>query len=112
MPCVNLSTNVSLDGVDTAPIFSEVIKAVASIIGRAETHVMVLLKGSIPISFNDNEEPAAFGEVISMGGINSEVKKKLISTIGSILETKLSISKSRFFLKVFDTTAMRFQSKM
>ncbi|XP_043701878.1 macrophage migration inhibitory factor homolog [Telopea speciosissima] len=112
MPCLNLSTNVSLDGVDTSPIFSEAIKAIANIIGRPESYVMVLLKGSIPISFNGNNEPAAFGEVISMGGINSEVKKKLISAIGTILETKLSVPKSRFFLKVFDTTAMRFDSKI
>lgn len=36
MPCFNLSTNVSLDGVDTADFFSEATKAVASIIGKPE----------------------------------------------------------------------------
>ncbi|XP_043707134.1 macrophage migration inhibitory factor homolog [Telopea speciosissima] len=112
MPCLNLSTNVSLDGLDTAPLVSEAIKAIANIIGRPESYVMVLLKGSIPITFNGNEEPAAFAELISMGGIDSDVKRKLIAEIGTILETKLSIPKSRFFFKVFDTTAMRFNSKI
>ena len=69
--------------------------------------VMVLLKGSVAISFGGNKEPAAFAEIVSMGGINSQVKKQLIFTIGTILQDKLSISRSRFFLKVYDTTAGR-----
>lgn len=68
--------------------------------------VMVLLKGSVPIQFESNKEPAAYGELISMGGINPEVKKNLIGTIGRILQSNLSIPTTRFFLKVFDTTAI------
>ncbi|XAR68760.1 Phenylpyruvate tautomerase [Bertholletia excelsa] len=101
MPCLDISTNVNLDGVDTDSVFSEATKAVASIMGKPENYVMVLLK-----------EPAAFAEVVSMGGINSEVKRKLIAAIGAILEEKLSIPRSRFFLKVHDTTAGRKTSKM
>ncbi|KAJ9694067.1 hypothetical protein PVL29_009850 [Vitis rotundifolia] len=97
MPCVDISTNVNLEGVDADPIFSDVTKAVASIIGKPEN-------GSVAISFEGNKEPAAFAEIISMGGINSEVKRKLIATIGTILQTKLSIPRTRFFLKVYDTT--------
>ncbi|KAJ6425180.1 hypothetical protein OIU84_025869 [Salix udensis] len=41
MPCLYISTNVNLDGVDKDPIFSEATKAVASIIGRPE-HVSTL----------------------------------------------------------------------
>lgn len=36
MPCVQISTNVCLDGLDTDPIFSEVTKVVSQIIGRGE----------------------------------------------------------------------------
>lgn len=73
---------------------------------------MVVLKGSVQISFGGNKEPAAFAEIVSMGGINSEVKKNLILTIGTILQDKLSISRSRFFLKVYDTTTLRHPSKI
>ena len=72
--------------------------------------VMVLLKGSVPISFEKNKEPAAYGELVSMGGINSEVKKNLISTIGTILESNLSIPRTRFFLKVFDTMGLKVEN--
>ncbi|GKV22069.1 hypothetical protein SLE2022_073520 [Rubroshorea leprosula] len=105
MPCLYITTNLNLDGVDTDPIFADTTKAVASIIGKPEHFVMVILKGSVPISFNGNKEGAAYAEIVSMGGINTEVKRKLIATLGSIMQDKLSIPKARFFLKVFDTTA-------
>ncbi|KAM0040642.1 putative intramolecular oxidoreductase [Helianthus debilis subsp. tardiflorus] len=97
MPCVHISTNVCLDGVDTDAIFAEATRVVAQIIGRPE-------KGSVAISFERNKEPAAFAEIISMGGITSDVKKKLIFQLGTILLEKLSIPRTRFFVKVFDTT--------
>ncbi|CAK9136692.1 unnamed protein product [Ilex paraguariensis] len=112
MPCLDISTNVNLDGVDTDSIFSEATKAVAAIIGKPDSYVMVLLKGSVAISFGGNKEPAAFAEIVSMGGINSEVKRNLIATIGTILQNKLSIPRARFFLKVYDTTMGRNNSRM
>ncbi|XP_062094975.1 uncharacterized protein LOC133800889 [Humulus lupulus] len=107
MPCVYISTNVNLEGVDTDSIFSEATKAVSAIIGKPQNFVMVILKGSVSISFGGNKDPAAYAEVVSMGGINSAVKKELITSLGTILHSKLNIPPPRFFLKVFDTTAGR-----
>lgn len=73
---------------------------------------MVILKGSVAISFGGNKDPAAYAEIVSMGGINSAVKKDLIATLGTILHAKLSVPRTRFFLKVFDTTAGRTNSKL
>ncbi|ESW06634.1 hypothetical protein PHAVU_010G064100 [Phaseolus vulgaris] len=112
MPCLYISTNINLDGINIDPIFSQATTAVSTIIGKPEKFVMVILKGSVPISFEGNKEPAAYAEIVSMGGINSEVKKNLIYSIGTILQTNLSIPRTRFFLKVFDTTVFRTKSKM
>uniref|UniRef100_A0A6N2KLQ8 Uncharacterized protein n=1 Tax=Salix viminalis TaxID=40686 RepID=A0A6N2KLQ8_SALVM len=112
MPCLYISTNVNLDGVDKDPIFSEATKAVATIIGRPQHLVMVILKGPVAISFNGNKEPAAYAEMVSMGGITKQVKRDLIATLGKILEAKLSIPRTRFFLKVYDTTAAGNSSKL
>ncbi|PWA46936.1 Macrophage migration inhibitory factor [Artemisia annua] len=112
MPCVQISTNVCLDGLDTDPIFSEATKVVSQIIGKPEEFVMVILKGSVPISFEKNKEPAAYAEIISMGGITSEVKKELIFQLGTILLEKLSIPRTRFFVKVYDTTMGTKYSKL
>ncbi|XP_031491373.1 uncharacterized protein LOC116258383 [Nymphaea colorata] len=108
MPCLNISTNVSLDGVDTSSILAEATKNVAKIIGKPESYVMIVLKGSVPIAFGGNEQPAAYGELVSIGGLNPDTNKKLSAAISNILETKLSVPKSRFFLKFYDTKGSNF----
>ncbi|KAI6675255.1 hypothetical protein NL676_003161 [Syzygium grande] len=103
MPCLNISTNVALDGVDTSAVLSEATSSVAKLIGKPEAYVMIVLKGSVPMAFGGTEQPAAYGELVSIGGLNADVNKKLSAAIASILESKLSIPKSRFFLKFYDT---------
>ncbi|KAJ6804876.1 putative macrophage migration inhibitory factor-like protein isoform X2 [Iris pallida] len=105
MPCLNLSTNVNLDGVDTSAILADATKTVAKLIGKPEAYVMIVLKGSVPIAFGGSEQPAAYGELVSIGGLTPDVNKKLSAGIAEILESKLSVPKSRFFLKFFDTKA-------
>lgn len=74
--------------------------------------VMILVTGSVRLTFGGSKEAAALAEIVSMGGINTQVKRRLIATIGSILEDKLSIPRARFVLKVFDTTMGRTNSKL
>jgi len=102
MPSLSISTNVSLDGFNTSEILSETSKNVAKIIGKPEAYVMVQLKGSVAISFGGTEEPAAYGELVSIGGLGSDTNKKLSSAIANVLETKLGVSKSRFYIKFYD----------
>ncbi|KAF3437643.1 hypothetical protein FNV43_RR20399 [Rhamnella rubrinervis] len=71
-------------------------------------YVMVVLKGSVPMSFGGTEQPAAYGELVSIGGLNPDVHKKQSAAIAYILETKLSMPKSRYFLKFYDTKASLF----
>ncbi|KAJ6865446.1 hypothetical protein NC651_035879 [Populus alba x Populus x berolinensis] len=98
MPALIISTNVSLDGVDTSSILSEATSEVAKVIGKPEKYVMIVLKGSIPISLGGTEEPAAYGELVSIGGLSPDVNKTLSSVVASILEKKLSVPKSRPFI--------------
>uniref|UniRef100_A0A0D9XW14 Protein DETOXIFICATION n=1 Tax=Leersia perrieri TaxID=77586 RepID=A0A0D9XW14_9ORYZ len=103
MPCLNVSTNVNLDGVDTSAVLADASKTVADIIGKPENYVMVVLKGSVPMAFGGTQDPAAYGELVSIGGLNPDVNKKLSAAIASILESKLSVPKKRFYLKFYDS---------
>ncbi|KAK4432243.1 Macrophage migration inhibitory factor [Sesamum alatum] len=114
MPCLNLSTNVSLEGVDTSSILSEASSTVAKIIGKPEavpskhySHELAANEGSVPMAFGGTEQPAAYGELVSIGGLSPDVNKKLSGAIANILETKLSVPKSRFYLKFYDTKARK-----
>jgi phenylpyruvate tautomerase len=62
-------------------------------------YVMVSVNGSVPMSFAASEEPAAYGELVSVGGIGPGVNGKLSAALAEILETKLSVSRSRFYIK-------------
>lgn len=74
--------------------------------------VMVVLKGSVEIVFGGNKDAAAYGEIVSMGGITKQVKRELISTVGSLLHTHFSIHPTRFIFKVFDINSLPLPSKL
>jgi hypothetical protein len=67
---------------------------------------MVSIDGSTPMSFARSEEPAAYGEIMSIGGLGPGVNGKLSAALAEILEAKLSISGSRFYVK-FDDVQVR-----
>ncbi|KAK7291860.1 hypothetical protein RIF29_07353 [Crotalaria pallida] len=102
MPTLNLFTNLPLDSVIASDILRDATKTVSKIIGKPESYVMILLNGGVPIAFGGSEEPAAYGELISIGGLGPDVNGKLSSTIADILQTKLSIDSSRFYIKFYD----------
>ncbi|GER41788.1 macrophage migration inhibitory factor family protein, partial [Striga asiatica] len=102
MPTLNLYTNVPVDGVVASDILKDATKAVAKIIGKPESYVMILVNGGVPISFGGTEEPAAYGELVSIGGLGPTVNGKLSATIAEILQTKLSIDSARFYIKFYD----------
>ncbi|CAK8574998.1 unnamed protein product [Lathyrus sativus] len=102
MPGLNLSTNVSFDGVDVSSILSQLNSTLANILNYPKSWVTVSLEGSIPMSFGNTEDPAAYGEFVAIGILNPELNKKLSAEIALVLQTMLSIPKSRFFLKFND----------
>lgn len=67
---------------------------------------MVSVNGSVPMSFAASEEPAAYGELVSIGGIGPGVNGKLSAAVAEVLEAKLSVSRSRFYIK-FDDVRVR-----
>ncbi|KAK8967740.1 hypothetical protein KSP40_PGU011212 [Platanthera guangdongensis] len=102
MPTLNLTTNVPVDAVVASDVLKDATKIVAKTIGKPESYVMILLNGSQPISFAGSEEPAAYGELISIGGLSPAVNGKLSSAIADLLQTKLSVEGSRFYIKFYD----------
>ncbi|KAI7986717.1 hypothetical protein LOK49_LG14G01855 [Camellia lanceoleosa] len=108
MPCLNLSTNVNLEGIDISSILKEATSTIADLVEKTEAHVMVMLKGTVPIAIAGIEDPATYGEVVSIGGLNPDVNKKLSAAISTILEAKLSVPPTRFFLKFYDTPGSNF----
>ncbi|KAL9677172.1 hypothetical protein QQ045_005400 [Rhodiola kirilowii] len=81
MPTLNLYTNIPVDAVTASDILKDATKAVAKIIGKPDSYVMILLNGGVPIAFAGTAEPAAYAELVSIGGLGPGVNGKLSSTI-------------------------------
>ncbi|KAI8526667.1 hypothetical protein RHMOL_Rhmol12G0013700 [Rhododendron molle] len=80
-------------------VIAEGLDTLENMANELNEYVMIVLKGSEPMAFGETEEPAAYGELVSIGGLTPDVNKKLSAAISAILETKLSVPKSRFLLK-------------
>ena len=52
--------------------------------------------------FAGTEEPTAYGEVVSIGGLGPDPNKKLSAAISEIMQTKLSVPPNRFYIKFYD----------
>ena len=64
--------------------------------------MMISINGGVPMAFAGSEEPTAYGEVISIGDLGPSVNGKLSAALAEILETKLSVDSSRFYIKFYD----------
>uniref|UniRef100_R7WEP5 Uncharacterized protein n=1 Tax=Aegilops tauschii TaxID=37682 RepID=R7WEP5_AEGTA len=49
-------------------------------------------KGLVPMAFGGTQEPAAYGELVSIEGLNPDVNKKLSADIASITSRKRAFS--------------------
>ena len=52
--------------------------------------------------FAGTDEPTAYGEVISIGGLGPDPNKKLSAAISEIMQTKVSVPPNRFYIKFYD----------
>lgn len=83
-------------------IFHLIIKCCDSSICLKIQYVMIVLNGGVPMAFAGSEEPAAYGEVISIGGLGPGVNGKLCLALADLLQTKLAVDSSRFYIKFYD----------
>lgn len=63
---------------------------------------MISLSTDKPMCFGGSEEPCAFGEVISIGGLGGDKNKKISSALAEVVSKKLGVDSSRFYIKFYD----------
>ncbi|KAL1199787.1 hypothetical protein V5N11_013050 [Cardamine amara subsp. amara] len=112
MPCLYITTNVNFDGVNTDLFYSEVTKAVASIVGRPQNLVMVVLKGSIEIVFGGNKDPAAYAEIVSMGGITKKEGVLGLRPIIFSLRLGPAVGYTKYLVLVIPPKSLEFVSSL
>ncbi|EFJ31264.1 hypothetical protein SELMODRAFT_405585 [Selaginella moellendorffii] len=102
MPILTISTNTSVDSSTSFYILQEATAAVARVLGKPESSMMVLLNDRVPILFGGSREAAAYGELVSIGAIAPDSNRKVSKALAGILESRLSVPPSRFYIKFYD----------
>ena len=82
--------------------------AVASATGKPESYVLVSLRSGVSLCFGGTEEPAAYGELLSIGAIGGEKNKAISKTISDVIAAKLGVPASRFYLSFHDSARTDF----
>lgn len=76
--------------------------ALAAATGKPESYVLVAVHTDTPLSFGGTEEPAALGELVSIGAIGGAKNAAISKSIADVVSAKLGVSSSRFYLTFRD----------
>lgn len=97
MPSLKLETTVALSDEKKKTILAALSKAVAETIGKPEQYVMVTTSHSAMLMSGKAGE-AAFVDIRSIGGLNSETNRQLSRQICKLLKDSLGIAPDRVYL--------------
>lgn len=99
---------VPSNAVDESDTIKALSAVVASSTGKPEAYVLVTLRSGAPVCFGGTEEPAAYGELLSIGAIGGAKNKAISKAISDVITAKLGVSASRFYLSFHDSAASDF----
>ncbi len=104
MPLLKLETTVTLPEDKQKALLASFSKTVGETIGKPEQYVMVTL-GPASMLMSGKAGPACFGEIRSIGGLNSQVNRELSRKICRLLNESLGIPSDRIYLNFIDVAA-------
>jgi len=101
MPLIKLETSAELTEEKKAELLPIMSRTISEEIGKPETYVMVTLS-QCGIMMSGTEQPAAFADVRSIGGLTHDVNKAISDRICTLLKDKLGIPPDRVYLNFTD----------
>jgi len=91
---------------------SDTIKALSAVVaastGKPESYVLVTLRSGTPVCFGGTEDPAAYGELLSIGAIGGDKNKAICKAVSEVVSAKLGVPANRFYLSFHDSARTDF----
>ncbi|GAB0147534.1 phenylpyruvate tautomerase MIF-related protein [Marichromatium gracile] len=97
MPTLQLHTNVTVAPERRAELLARLSAAVAELLGKPESYVMVLLDDGCALSFGGSTEPTALLELLSLGLPESETPRHA-RALCALCETLLGVPERRVYI--------------
>ena len=104
MPLLKLETTVPLPEDKGKPLLAALSRAVAGAIGKPEQYVMVAASESAML-MSGKPGDAAFVDIRSIGGLNSDTNRKLSQQICKLLKDSFGIAPDRVYFNFTDVEA-------
>jgi len=104
MPLLKLETTVALSEAKQNLLLPALSKLVAEGIGKPEQYVMVTLQ-QLPMQMSGKPGDAAFVDIRSIGGLSSDVNRRLAQSVCELLKEQLGVSPDRVYLNFADVKA-------
>ncbi len=104
MPLLKLETSVAISEDKRKALLPSLSKAVAGTTGKPEQYVMVTV-GQATMLMSGKPGDAAFVDIRGIGGLTSEVNRKLSQQVCKLLQDSLGIAPNRVYLNFTDVDA-------
>ena len=101
MPLLSVTTNVAVSEADRDSVILGLSAAVASMLGKPESYVMVSLRDEESLSFAGTTEPCAYLELKSIG-LPADQTKTFSSQLCSEMESRLGVAADRVYIEFSD----------
>lgn len=99
MPCLELSTNARI--ADKSALMRSLSDCVCTGLGKAETYMMVMVKGEVPMLFGGSEEPAAYLTLRALN-LKPEAIRALAGELTRAVQERLGIESQRVYIVFMD----------
>lgn len=97
MPTLTILTNVSKDKVKM-DLVKHLVDVIATSLGKPKNYVVVCIQPDQLLSWAGDDNPAAFGRLVSIGQITPEKNAKTQEAVANVLTKELGIPNDRFYL--------------
>ena len=98
MPMIRIQTSIAIDEEKQTTMMSTLSTAVAELLGKPESYMMLILEPDTTIMMSGTAEAAALVEVRSVGSISEEEAKNLSGKISEILGKEIGVGAGRIYL--------------
>lgn len=98
MPYLSIQTNQILNEDKTQTLIKKTSLAVAELLGKPESYVMVALQASTPMVFAGSDDPAAYVRLKSLG-LSERSTADFSKSICSLMCAELNIKPERIYVE-------------
>lgn len=98
MPLLRITTNVSLDETRQQQVLEACSAAIAELLGKPETYVMVALQPATPMLFGGSNEALAYLELKSLG-LPEDKTSDFSATLCNLMSDQLGVDAARVYIE-------------